>query len=134
MSTEAMRVQRWTGQVTASDAGGFVSYGDYLELKRNQEALDAAAEVRDTAARAACRVEAFTEGSNFAHVRRMQRQCGTWATARWLAKRGYPISVALRILCNTSERRKPTPVLSIVLDILAWQHYINISKQGETPR
>ena len=43
MSTEAMRVQRWTGQVTASDAGGFVSYGDYLELKRNQEALIKAA-------------------------------------------------------------------------------------------
>ena len=34
------QVQRWTGVVSANDNGGFVAYGDYLELQAENERLD----------------------------------------------------------------------------------------------
>ena len=34
------QVQRWTGVVSANDNGGFVAYGDYLELQAKNERLN----------------------------------------------------------------------------------------------
>ena len=36
------QVTRWTGKVTTSESGGFVAYGDYLELQAENERLERA--------------------------------------------------------------------------------------------
>ena len=34
------------------------------------------------------------------HFQKLARMCGVWATARKMCKEGYPIEMALRVLCG----------------------------------